>query len=396
MFEIKKIKTNVAAIAGELVDIRRHLHAHPELSFEEEKTAAYISELLTSWGIEHQTNVAGHGITGLIKGRNPEKKVVALRADIDALPIAEENKVPYKSLNYGVMHACGHDVHITCLLGAVKILNERKSDFEGTIKFIFQPAEEKLPGGAIKMIEAGVLENPRVDAILGQHAYPDLEAGKVGFRSGIYMASSDEINLYIRGKGGHAAIPDKVDDTVLTMAEIIVSLQSIVSRKTPPALPVVLSFGKVTAAGAHNIIPSEVTVQGTLRTFSESWRTKVHELIQEMAETVALAHGCTCDVVIDKGYPFLKNNPEVTTIARKAAEEYLGRENVVGLDIRMTVEDFARYAQQVPACFYRLGVRNEEKGIAAGLHSPHFDVDEKSLETGTGLLVWESLQQLKS
>jgi len=379
-----------------LVDVRRYLHTHPELSFDEEKTAAYISECLSSRGIEHQAGVAGHGITGLIKGRNPEKKVIALRADIDALPISEENEVPYRSLNKNVMHACGHDVHTTCLLGAIIILNERKSEFEGAIKFIFQPAEEKLPGGAIKMIEAGVLENPSVHVILGQHVYPDLEAGEVGFRSGIYMASSDEINLYIRGGGGHAAIPDKVDDTVLAMAEIIVSLQSIVSRKTPPALPVVLSFGKVTAAGAHNIIPSEVIVRGTLRTFSESWRAKVHQLIKNTAEAVARAHGCTCEVVIDKGYPFLKNNPKVTAIARKAAEEYLGKENVVELNIRMTVEDFARYAQQVPACFYRLGVRNEEKNITADLHSPHFDVDEKSIETGTGLLVWESLQQLKS
>ncbi len=395
MFEIKKIKTNVAAIAGELVDIRRHLHAHPELSFEEEKTAAYISELLTSWGIEHQTNVAGHGITGLIKGRNPEKKVVALRADIDALPIAEENKVPYKSLNYGVMHACGHDVHTTCLLGAVKILNERKSDFEGTIKFIFQPAEEKLPGGAIKMIEAGVLENPRVDAILGQHVYPGLEVGKVGFCNGRYMASGDEINLFIRGKGGHAAMPNEIDDTVLAMAEIIVSLQSIVSRKSPPATPSVLSFGKVTAAGATNIIPSEVIVRGTFRTFDETWRVKAHWLIKETAVSVARAHGCTCEVVIDSGYPFLENNPEITGIARKAAEEYLGKENVVNLDIRMTAEDFAHFAQQVPACFYRLGTQNEASDITSGLHTPHFDVDEKSLETGTGLLVWESLQQLK-
>lgn len=383
-------------MAGELVNIRRYLHTHPELSFEEEKTAAYISERLTSWGIEHQTGVAGHGITGLIKGRNPEKKVVALRADIDALPIAEENMVPYKSLNHGVMHACGHDVHTTCLLGAVKILNEQKSDFEGTIKFIFQPAEEKLPGGAIKMMEAGVLENPHVDAILGQHVYPDLEEGKVGFCNGRYMASGDEINLFIRGKGGHAAMPNEIDDTVLAMAEIIVSLQSIVSRKSPPATPSVLSFGKVTAAGATNIIPSEVIVRGTFRTFNESWRIKAHRLIKETAVSVARAHGCTCEVFIDRGYPFLENNPEVTAIARKAAEEYLGRENVVVLDIRMTAEDFARYAQQVPACFYRLGTRNEASGITSGLHTPHFDVDEKSLETGTGLLIWEALQQLES
>ncbi len=382
-------------MAGELVNIRRYLHAHPELSFEEEKTAAYISERLTAWGIEHQTGVAGHGIMGLIKGRNPEKKTVALRADIDALPILEENDVPYRSLNKNVMHACGHDVHTTCLLGAIKILNERKTEFEGTIKFIFQPAEEKLPGGAIKMMEAGVLENPRVDAIFGQHVYPDLEVGKVGFRSGSYMASGDEIYLFIRGKGGHAAMPDEIDDTVLAMAEILVSLQTVVSRKSPPAIPTVLSFGYVRAEGATNVIPSEVMVRGTFRTFDETWRVNAHQLIKEKAEAIARAHGCSCEVMINKGYPFLENNPEVTAIAKKAAEEYLGKENVVNLDIRMTAEDFARYARQVPACFYRLGTQNKEKGITSGLHTPQFEVDEKSLVTGTGLLVWESLQQLK-
>jgi len=381
---------------GELVDIRRYLHAHPELSFEEEKTAAYISERLTAWSIEHQTGVAGHGITGFIKGRNPEKKTVALRADIDALPITEKNDIPYRSLNHGVMHACGHDVHTTCLLGAIKILNERKSEFEGTIKFIFQPAEEKLPGGAIKMMEAGVLENPRVDAIFGQHVYPDLEVGKVGFRSGSYMASGDEIYLFIRGKGGHAAMPDEIDDTVLAMAEILVSLQTVVSRKSPPAIPTVLSFGYVRAEGATNVIPSEVMVRGTFRTFDETWRANAHQLIKEKAEAIALAHGCSCEVMINKGYPFLENDPEVTAIAKKAAEEYLGKENVVNLDIRMTAEDFARYARQVPACFYRLGTQNKEKGITSGLHTPQFEVDEKSLVTGTGLFIWESLQQLKS
>ena len=396
MPEIKEIKAAVTAITGELLKIRRYLHAHPELSFEEAKTAAYLSELLSTWGIEHQTNIAGHGIVGLIKGRNPDKKVVALRADMDALPIVEKNEVPYKSINQGVMHACGHDVHTTCLLGAVKILHEKRDEFEGAIKFLFQPAEEKLPGGAIKMIEAGVLENPPVDTILGQHVYPDLEAGKVGFRSGSYMASSDEINLFIRGKGGHAAMPDMIDDPVMAMAEILVSLQTIVSRNSPPAVPTVLSFGDVRAAGATNVIPSEVVVRGTFRTFNETWRTKAHRLIKEKAEAVARAHGCSCEVVIDKGYPFLENNPEITATARRAAAEYLGKENVVDLDIRMTAEDFGSFAQRVPACFYRLGTRNEAKGITAGLHTSYFDVDEKSLETGTGLLVWEALQQLKS
>jgi len=382
-------------MVGELTKIRHHLHANPELSFEERKTAAYISEQLSLWGVEHQTHVAGYGITGIIEGRHPEKKVVALRADMDALPIFEKNEVSYKSLNNGIMHACGHDVHTTCLLGAVKILHERKSDFEGTVKFIFQPAEEKFPGGALKMIEAGILKNPDVDTIIGQHVYPDLEVGKVGFRSGNYMASADEVNLIIRGKGGHAAMPDVVDDTVLAMAEIIVSLQSIVSRKAPPILPTVLSFGEVKAEGATNIIPSEVLVRGTFRTFGEDWRAKAHQLITEKAQTIARAHGCSCEVKIDKGYPALKNNLKVTALAKSAAEQYLGKENVVDLDIRMTAEDFARFAQQVPTCFYRLGTRNETKGITSGLHTPQFDVDEKSLEIGTGLLTWETLQQLK-
>ena len=380
----------------ELVKIRHYLHAHPELSFQEKKTAEYISEQLTLWGIEHQSNVAGHGITGLIKGRHPEKKVVALRADIDALPILEKNETSYKSLNHGVMHACGHDVHTTCLLGAIKILHERKSDFEGTVKFIFQPAEEKLPGGAIKMIEAGVLENPTVETILGQHVFPELEVGKAGFRSGRYMASSDEIHLTFHGKGGHAAMPHIIDDPVLAMAETLVSLQTVVSRKTPPEIPCVLSFGAVKAEGATNIIPSEVFVHGTFRTFDEKWRTRAHQLITEKTKAIAAAHGCSCKVVIDKGYPLVENHPEVTAVARHAAEEYLGKENVVDLGIRMTAEDFGSFAQRVPACFYRLGTRNQAKGITAGLHTSYFDVDEKSLETGTGLLIWESLQQLKS
>lgn len=396
MILTEDIKQQAASLSEELIKIRRYIHAHPELSFEETDTEKYISGLLKSWNVEHKTGIGGHGIVGLIKGKNPDKKVLALRADIDALPIVEKNRVPYKSLNAGVMHACGHDVHTTCLLGTVRILNSFRDSFEGTVKFVFQPAEEKLPGGAIKMIGAGVLENPAPDVMMAQHVYPDLEVGKVGFRPGMYMASADEINLFIRGKGGHAAMPDKISDTVLAAAEIIVALQKIASRKAPPAVPTVLSFGRVTAEGAHNVIPSEVVVRGTFRTFNETWRKKAHELIRETAILVAKSQGTECEVVIDQGYPFLENNAEVTGVARAAAEEFLGKENVVDLDLRMTAEDFASFAQHVPACFYRLGVANEGRGITSGLHTPNFDVDEKALEIGTGLMTWASLKQLET
>ena len=377
-----------------LKEIRHHLHSNPELSFREVQTGKYISEMLKSFGIEHKTGVAGNGVVGLIKGKNPDKKVIALRADMDALPIEEENDVPYRSKNPGVMHACGHDVHTTCLLGASKILNELKDEFEGTIKLIFQPAEENLPGGAQQMIKEGVLENPAPVSIVAQHVFPELEVGKVGFRSGVYMASSDEINIFVRGKGGHGAMPDKGDDTVLAAAHIIVALQKIASRNAPPDIPTVLSFGKITGNGAHNVFPAEVAFHGTFRTFNEEWREKAHKLIEETAILTAKMFGVECEVVIDKGYPVLVNDENVTKEVRLAAEEFLGKDNVVDLNIRMTVEDFAYYLQKVPGCFYRLGVANYEKGITSNLHTPTFDVDEESIKTGTGLLAWIALKSL--
>ncbi len=394
MIEINDIKTKVSKLADELVQIRRHLHAHPELSFQEKQTAAYISGLLQKWGIEHQTGMGGYGIVGVIRGENPGKETVALRADMDALPITEKNQADYRSQNPGVMHACGHDVHTTCLLGAVKILQDLKSSFEGSVKFLFQPAEEKFPGGALALMKAGALKNPNVDIMLGQHVFPDLEAGKVGFRSGSYMASTDEIHLYFKGKGGHAALPDKLDDTVLALAETLVSLQTVVSRAAPPVVPTVLSFGEVHARGATNIIPPETEAHGTFRTFDETWRSEAHRLITAKAQSVAAAYGCRCEVKIDKGYPFLYNDPKITAVSRRAAEAFLGKENVVDLEIRTTAEDFGYFAQAVPSCFYRLGTRNEAKGITSGLHTPGFDVDETSLETGTGLMVWETLWHL--
>jgi len=392
----KEIKQSVADLSEQLTTIRHYLHAHPELSFQEKNTAAYLSGLLSDWGIEHQVNVGGYGIVGLIKGKNPDKKVIALRADMDALAINELNQIPYKSLNTGVMHACGHDVHMSCLLGAVKILNDLKNDFEGSIKFIFQPAEEELPGGAIKMIEEGVLENPKPEAIFAQHVFPELEAGQLGFKSGRYMASSDEVKLFVRGKGGHAAIPANRDDTVLAAARLVLELEEVLNKNKPKDVPSILAIGRFVADGTYNVIPSEVHLLGTFRTFSEPWREEAHELIRETAERIASDYGLSIKVAIRKGYPFLVNDEELTSNAREAAIEFLGAENVKDLEIRMTVEDFARYGQIIPACFYRLGTGNKSKGITSNLHTPTFNVDEKSIATGTGFMVWLTLKNLES
>ncbi|MBC8319153.1 MAG: amidohydrolase [Bacteroidetes bacterium] len=391
-----EVKEKVSDIIDYLIFIRRHLHSNPEMSFNEKKTSLYISGLLTEWQIPHQTGIGGYGIVGLIKGKNPESKVIALRAEMDALAISEQNIVDYRSLNEGVMHACGHDVHMTCLLGTIKVLSDNKDAFEGTVKFIFQPAEENLPGGAIKMIKEGVLENPKPEMIFAQHVFPDLEVGKVGVKAGVYMASSDEINLYVKGKGGHAAIPGSFDNTILAASSIIVALQAINSTLSPPDVLTVLSFGKVIAEGTHNVIPSEVIVRGTFRTFDETWRKKAHELIKKIASNNASIYNTHCEVIIDKGYPVLKNDDKATMLFKESAVDFVGKENVKNLNIRTTVEDFARYTQLIPGCFYRLGTANKEKGITSNLHSPTFDVDEHSIEIGTGLMIWTTIRVLNS
>ena len=391
---ISSIKSRAKDINPYLVNTRHHLHANPELSFQEFETSQFIKSELSRIGIEF-TSIADTGVVALIEGKNPDKSTMALRGDIDALPILEANQVDYKSKNKGVMHACGHDVHTTCLLGAAKILNDLKSEFEGTIKLIFQPGEEKLPGGASLMIKEGVLENPAPRSIIGQHVMPLIPVGKVGFRSGMYMASADEIYITIKGKGGHAAMPEMNIDPVLIASQVIVSLQQIVSRNASPKIPSVLSFGKVIAEGATNVIPDEVYLEGTFRTFDEEWRSEAHQKITSITQGIARSMGGDCDVDIKKGYPFLKNHPEVTARAKKSAIEYLGADNVVDLDIWMAAEDFAWYSQETDACFYRLGTRNEEKGITSGVHTPTFDIDEGALEIGAGLLSWIAVCSLK-
>lgn len=380
---------------SDTIAIRRHLHAHPELSFEENETVAFVAEKLRSFGLSKLTSKANTGLVALIEGKNPSKKTIALRADMDALPINEANEVPYKSTNPGVMHACGHDVHTSSLLGTARILNELKADFEGTIKLLFQPGEEKVPGGAAMMIADKALLNPKPTAILGQHVMPLIPVGKVGFRKGMYMASADELYIKVKGKGGHGAMPETLVDPVLISAHILVALQQVVSRKADPKTPSVLSFGKVMADGATNVIPNEVNIEGTFRTLNEDWRKEAHQHMIKIAKGIAEGMGGEVDFEVRKGYPFLKNEPELTERSIQAAKAYLGEENVVDLDIWMAAEDFSYYTQEMDGCFYRLGTRNERKGIVSGVHTPTFDIDEDALGLSTGLMAWLALEELK-
>ncbi len=390
----QKIKALAKQNANEIIEIRRHLHQNPELSYQEYNTAKFIAEKLKSIGITPDEGIANTGLVALIEGKNPSSRTVALRADIDALPIIEANQISYKSLNNGVMHACGHDVHTASLLGVAKILNNIKEDFEGTVKLIFQPAEEVAPGGASLMIEAGVLENPKPKSMLGQHVAPNIPVGKIGFREGLYMASADELYVTVKGKGGHGAMPEMLIDPILIASHIIIALQQIVSRNANPKTPSVLSFGKFIANGATNVIPDEVKIDGTFRTLNEEWRWDALKKMKKMAEGIAEAMGGSCEFFIQKGYPFLKNNPELTSRMKHKAIDFMGEENVIDLDIWMAAEDFAYYTQVTDACFYRLGTRNEAQGIISGVHTPTFNIDESALEIGAGLMSWLALSEL--
>lgn len=391
-----RIKELAKAHKNQVIQNRRHLHANPELSFQEYKTSAFVEEQLRSYGIVEIEKKADTGIVALIKGNNPDKRTVALRGDMDALPIIESNDVPYKSKNEGVMHACGHDVHTSSLLGVAQILQEIKGEFEGTVKLIFQPGEELVPGGASIMIKEGALQNPVPKSIIGQHVMPLIDVGKVGFRKGMYMASTDELYLTVKGKGGHGAMPENLIDPVLISAHIIVALQQVVSRRASPKTPSVLSFGRMEALGATNIIPNEVKIEGTFRTLDEKWRKEAHKAMVKIAEGIAEGMGGSVDFEVRNGYPYLINEPELTERAQTAAIEYLGAENVEDLDIWMAAEDFSYYTQEMPGCFYRLGIRNESRGITAGVHTPNFDIDEDALEIGAGLMAYIAVKELSS
>jgi len=384
---LEKIKGLASDYAQEFIEVRHHIHANPELSYEEFETSTFIQQKLSNWKIPFEVK-ATTGVIGLIEGKNPAKKIIALRADMDALPIIEENDVPYKSKNAGVMHACGHDVHTTCLLGAAKILHELKDEWEGTVKLIFQPGEEKNPGGASLLIKEGVLENPAPQKIFALHVHPGLEVGKFSFRGGMVMASADEIYITVKAKGGHAAAPQFTADTILIASHLIVSLQQIISRNNNPFNPSVLSITSFQGGNTTNVIPSEVKLMGTFRAMNEEWRFKAHELIIKQTKELVAAMGAEVDVKIDVGYPFVLNNELLTDETKENAILYAGKENVEQTELRMGAEDFAYYSHKIPGCFFRLGAGNKAKNITSNVHTPTFNIDERAIEKGMGMMAW--------
>ncbi|HHG83548.1 MAG TPA: amidohydrolase [Bacteroidetes bacterium] len=390
------LQQRAQAIHAEVVGLRRTLHANPELAFKEFETSALVRRELDALGIPYQDQVAQTGVVGFLEGNLGAGKTIALRGDMDALPILEANEVEYASKNPGLMHACGHDVHTSSLLGTAKLLAEHRDHFAGIIKLIFQPSEEKLPGGASVMIQEGVLENPKVESIIGQHVMPFIETGKIGMRSGMYMASADEIYLRIKGKGGHGAQPQSCVDPVVITAQIITALQTVVSRMADPRLPSVLTFGKVLANGATNVIPNEVYLEGTFRTMNEVQRAKAHTMIESIVVNTARGMGGDAEVDIRKGYPVLHNDEALGARARTWVEDYVGPENVVDLDLWLAAEDFSWYTQEVPGCFYRLGTGNVARGIVHGVHTPLFDIDENALALSTGLMAWMAINELRA
>lgn len=402
MISAETIRSLSQKYFNKVVEIRQHLHKHPELSFREFETSKFIQKQLAEAGIPFTTGHIETGIIAIIEGKNPEKKILLLRADMDALPISEKNNAHYKSCNEGVMHACGHDAHSATILGAAFILNDLKSEWEGTVKIMFQPGEEVLPGGSSLMIKDGVLENPKVEKALALHVFPSLESGKAGFKSGMYMASTDELYLTVNGKGGHAAMPAEYINPLIIASEILVKintefmLSNSLTGSAGENIPTVVAFGKIEGKGATNVIPDKVEVEGTFRTMNEDWRNQVHQQLQNIVKNISSKYGIESQLRIERGYPFLVNDVALTKACFAAAQEYLGINNVTELPLRMTAEDFAYITQKVPSCFFRLGTANKEKGITSGVHTATFDIDENALQTGMGLMAWLTVNELNN
>jgi amidohydrolase len=382
-----QIDTLTQKYLHEAIDFRRHLHQYPELSFQEHKTARWIGQQLTLLKIEHRMGVGGNSIIAKLESNPEQGLAIALRADFDALPIQEETHLPFESHHAGVMHACGHDFHTASLLTTAKVLNDSKSLWNGTIYLIFQHAEEVLPGGAIAVLNDHPFDGPQPIAIVGQHVAPELPVGSIGLKSGRYMASSDEIYIKIHGKGGHGALPQHINDTVLASAQMIVNLQQVSARLAPPTIPTVLSFGRFIANGATNVIPDLVQIEGTFRTFDENWRSKAHEHIIHIAGSTAESYGCTCQTEIRKGYPVLRNDEDLYQKARAVALDFVGGKQLVELDYRMTSEDFSYYSQAYPSLFYRIGVGHADESKNHPLHSSKFSLNEAGFENAIGMMV---------
>lgn len=399
MVDKKKIQELVEKYAGEVVAIRRDLHKYPEISNQEYRTSEYIQSRLKEMDILFKSGYAMTGIVGIIEGKHPDKKTIALRADMDALPIQEQTELSFRSEHPGIMHACGHDAHMAMLLGAARIIKESAPEFEGRVLLIFQPSEEKPPGGALPMIKEGALSDFPPDIIIAQHVMPELPAGTVGFCPGKYMASTDEFFITIKGQGGHAAMPDMLVDSVQIAAQLLVALQQVSSRMAPPGIPTVLSFGRIEAEGANNIIPEEVKLFGTFRTLDETWREQAHQKVIKLCKSLTESMGAECEIEILKGYPAVINDQEVTEKATSLARDYLGEGQVQKTDPQMTAEDFSYFAQEAPSTLFRLGSSSSDperlKSEYEPLHSPKFNLDEETLKTGVGMLSWLCLSFLE-
>lgn len=389
----EKVQHLASELRSSIVDNRRHLHAHPELSFQEYQTSTFVKEKLDQLEIAWSP-MANTGIVAMIEGSKSSDKLIALRADMDALPITEKNNIEYASTNNGIMHACGHDAHTSSLLGTAAILQSMKDDFAGRVKLIFQPGEEKLPGGASIMIKEGVLVQNKPSVVIAQHVSPNIPAGKIGIRKGKFMASMDEIFITVKGRGGHGAQPHMNIDPVMISAQILVGLQQVVSRIANPSVPTVLSFGKIIADGAINVIPDSVYMEGTFRALDEEWRSEAHKRMTKIAKGIAESFGGSCDITINRGYPFLVNEEKLTERVQHFAEDYLGKENVIPQDIWMASEDFSMFSQAADCCYYLIGTRNEQLGYTSSLHTPTFNIDEEALQVGPGLMAYIALKQL--